>query len=439
HNMQALNVTLEEAASWIQPYSRVFLSGNAATPIPFLEALETRTDRLKGVEFCGLLQMGTALKPEAGAPFHYRSFFLGPHDRMGLANGVVDYVPIFLSEIPRVLRSGHLPLDWAVVMVSPPDAHGYMSLGTEVIASKAAVENAARTIALVNPHMPRVHGDCFIHTSQVFAQVEVDCPLQTLDEIPFTEVEAQLGAHIAQLIEDGDTLQLGIGNIPNAVLHALKGKKDLGLHTEMVSTGILRAVQEGIITGARKTLHPEKIIGTLMLGTQELYDFAHDNPLLEMHPSDYVNNPMVIAQNRHMVAINTALEVDLTGQVCADSIGTRMYSGFGGQLDFMRGASMSEGGKPIIAVTSTANVKSTPCSRITPLLKPGSGVVTTRGDVRYVVTEYGIADLYGRTLSERAEALIGIAHPAFREELHQGAWNRGLFPRAINLGLQTQH
>lgn len=436
--MHALSVTLEEAASWIQPYTRVFLSGNAATPTPFLEALESHLHSLKGVEFCGLLQMGTALKPVAGSPFHYRSFFLGPHDRMGIGNGVVDYVPIFLSEIPRLIRSGHIPLDWAVVMVSPPDQHGYMSLGTEVIASKAAVESAARTIALINPHMPRVHGDAFIHMSQVFATVDIDHPLPTLEEIPFTEVEQKLGHNIASLIEDGDTLQLGIGNIPNAVLHALKGKKDLGLHTEMVSTAILNALKEGIITGSRKTLHPEKIIGTLMLGSRELYNFAHDNPLLEMHPSDYVNNPMVIAQNRNMVAINTALEVDLTGQVCADSIGTRMYSGFGGQLDFMRGAAMSEGGKPIIAVTSTANVKGVQHSRITPLLKPGSGVVTTRGDVRYVVTEYGIADLYGKTLSERAEALIHVAHPDFRETLHKGAWDRGLFPRSVHLGLQTQ-
>ena len=347
--------------------------------------------------------------------------------------GVKGYVtfntlifPDELAEAARTLRSiVAAGVDAAIVQVSPPDEHGFCSLGVEVIATKAAVEAAPIVIAMVNPRMPRTLGDTFVHVSRFTAIVEVDWPLPELKREGFGEVERRIGEHVAGLIEDGATLQMGIGAIPDAVLASLEGRRDLGVHTEMISDGVLEAWEKGLITGAKKSLHPGKIVGTFVLGSERLYRFVHDNPLFELHPADYVNDPFVIAQNRKMVAINSAIEVDLTGQVVADSIGTRIYSGFGGQLDFIRGAARSEGGKPIIALPSTAKGQ----SRIVPFLKPGAGVVTTRADVHYVVTEWGVAELFGRSLRERAKALIAIAHPDFREALLQGAWERGLLPR----------
>ncbi len=418
----------EDAVGLIRSGMRVFLSGNAATPTPLLKALAARKDELEGVELVHLLQMGEDpfLGEEMEGHFRRRALFVGPADREAVNQGRADYVPIMLHQVPWLFKRGILPLDAAIVQVSPPDEHGFCSLGVEVIATKAALEVAPLVIALVNPRMPRTLGDTFVHLSRFSAIVEMDWPLYELKRTGFGEVEKRIGAHVAGLIEDGSTLQMGIGAIPDAVLASLEGRKDLGVHTEMISDGILEAWEKGLITGAKKTLHPGKIVGTFVLGSERLYRFVDDNPLFELHPADYVNDPFVIAQNRKMVAINSAIEVDLTGQVVSDSIGTRIYSGFGGQLDFIRGAARSEGGKPIIALPSTAKSQ----SRIVPLIRPGAGVVTTRADVHYVVTEWGVAELFGRSLRERALALINIAHPDFREELLKAAWERRLIPRA---------
>jgi acyl-CoA hydrolase len=418
----------EDAVTLIRSGMRVFVSGNAATPTPLLEALAARKDELEGVELIHLLQMGhdPFAGPEMEGHFRRRSLFVGPADRDSVNQGRADYVPIMLHQVPWLFKRRVLPLDAAIVQVSPPDEHGFCSLGVEVIASKAALEVAPIVIAMVNPRMPRTLGDTFVHVSRLTAIVEMDYPLPELRREGFREVERRIGENVASLIEDGATLQMGIGAIPDAVLASLEGRRDLGIHTEMISDGVVEALEKGLITGSRKTLHPGKIVGTFVLGSERLYRFVHDNPLFELHPADYVNDPFVIAQNRKMVAINSAIEVDLTGQVVADSIGTRIYSGFGGQLDFIRGAARSEGGKPIIALPSTAKGH----SRIVPYLKPGAGVVTTRADVHYVVTEWGVAELFGRSLRERAMALIGIAHPDFREELFQAAWERKLLPRS---------
>ena len=409
----------EDAVGLIRSGMRVFVSGNAATPTPLLKALAARKDELENVELVHLLQMGEDpfASLEMEGHFRRRSLFVGPADREAVNQGRADYVPVMLHQVPWLFKRGILPLDAAIVQVSPPDEHGFCSLGVEVIATKAAVETAPIVIAMVNPRMPRTLGDTFVHVSRFTAIVEVDWPLPELKREGFGEVERRIGEHVAGLIEDGATLQMGIGAIPDAVLASLEGRRDLGVHTEMISDGVLEAWEKGLITGAKKSLHPGKIVGTFVLGSERLYRFVHDNPLFELHPADYVNDPFVIAQNRKMVAINSAIEVDLTG--------TRIYSGFGGQLDFIRGAARSEGGRPIIALPSTAKGQ----SRIVPFLKPGAGVVTTRADVHYVVTEWGVAELFGRSLRERAKALIAIAHPDFREALLQGAWERGLLPR----------
>jgi acyl-CoA hydrolase len=338
--------------------------------------------------------------------------------------GVADYTPIFLSEIPALFSTRVLPLEVAMLQVSPPDEHGFMSLGIEVLASKAAAETARTVIVQVNEHMPRVLGDSFLHVSRVHAIVEANEPLPELENSGFGDVERQIGRHIAAMIPDGATLQMGIGTIPDAVLASLSDKRDLGVHTEMISDGVMRAMEAGIFTGSRKTLHPGKALATLILGSRDLYRFVDNNPAFELHPSTYTNDPFIIAQNDNLIAINSALEVDLTGQVCAESIGTTIYSGFGGQLDFIRGAARSRGGKPIIALAATA--RGGELSRIVPQLKPGAGVVTTRGDVHYVVTEFGVAQLYGKTLRQRAQALIDIAHPQFRESLERAAKERKL-------------
>jgi len=334
-------------------------------------------------------------------------------------------VPVFLSEIPRLIKSGAQPVDVAFLHISPPDEHGFCSYGVGVECTKAAAERAKTVIALVNPQMPRALGDSFIHASRLTHVVEIDRPVVELPPAgPVGEVARAIGQNVAGLIEDGATLQMGIGEIPDAVLLFLKDKRDLGIHTEMFSDGVVELFESGVITNESKTLHKGKIVASFVLGSRRTFDFLDNNPFVEFHPSDYVNDPFVIAQNEKMVAINSALSVDITGQVCADSIGPFIYSGFGGQVDFIRGASRSRGGKPIVALPSTAREGSV--SRIVDTLCPGSGVVTTRGDVHHVITEYGVASLYGKSLRERARELIGVAHPDFRDELRAAARGRKL-------------
>ncbi len=416
----------EEAASVIKSHERVYISGNAATPYVLMKALAPRKDELHNVELVHVLLLGEdpLSTPDMEGHFRHNSLFVGPADRKAINEGRADYIPIFLHEIPGLFLSGQMPLDAAIVQLSPPDEHGFMSLGVEVLSSKAAAEKAKVVIAQVNDKMPRVLGDSFVHVSRVHKIVEVSEALPQLEKTPFSEVEMKIGKFIADLIEDGNTLQLGIGGIPDAVLASLKGRRDLGIHTEMVSDGVMEAIEAGIITGTQKTFHPGKVIITFALGSQRLYDFVDNNPIIEAHPTDYVNHPFNVARNDNMVAINSAIEVDITGQVCSDSIGTYIFSGFGGQVDFIRGAAQSKGGKPIIALPATA--KNGEMSRIVPYLKQGAGVVTTRGDVRYVVTEFGVAYLHGKNLHERAQALINIAHPKFRPELIREAKARHL-------------
>ncbi|MCS6925678.1 MAG: 4-hydroxybutyrate CoA-transferase [Candidatus Binatia bacterium] len=414
-----------EAVRLIKSGDRVFTSGNAATPRLLLRALVERAPELERVELLHLLLVGDEFSaPGLERHLRHNAFFVGPGDRQAVNTGSADYTPVFLSEIPALFLSGQIHLDVALLQTSLPDEHGFMSLGVEVLASKAAAESARTVIVQVNAQMPRVLGDSFLHVSRVHAIVESDEPLPELAGGTYGEVEKRIGEHIATLIPDGATLQLGIGTIPDAVLASLTGKRALGIHTEMVSDGVMRAMEAGIITGARKTLHPGKVVATLILGSQTLYRFVHNNPAFELHPSSYTNDPFIIAQNDNLIAVNSAIEIDLTGQVCADSIGTAIYSGFGGQLDFIRGAARSRGGKPIIALPATAQGGTV--SRIVPLLKPGAGVVTTRGDVHYVVTEFGVAYLYGKTLRQRARALIDIAHPQFRDTLERAARERKL-------------
>lgn len=419
-------VTAEEAVSVIKSNERVYISGNAATPYVLMRALALRKDDLENVELSHVLLLGEdpLSKPEMEGHFRHNSLFVGPADRKAINEGRADYIPIFLHQIPNLFYSGQMPLDVTILHLSPPDEHGFMSFGVEVLASKAAAETAKIVIAQVNEKMPRVLGDSFIHVSRVHKIVEISEDLPQLEKKPFSEVERKIGHFIADLIEDGSTLQLGIGGIPDAVLSALKGRRDLGIHTEMVSDGVMEAIEEGIITGAKKTFHPNKVILTFLLGSQRLYDFADNNPVFESHPTDYTNHPFNVSQNDNMVAINSAIEVDITGQVCSDSVGTYIYSGFGGQVDFIRGAAHSKGGKPIIALPSTA--KGGEMSRIVPFLKKGAGVVTTRADVKYIVTEYGIAYLHGKNLQERTKSLINIAHPKFRPDLIKEAKNRNL-------------
>ncbi|MEJ2367871.1 MAG: acetyl-CoA hydrolase/transferase C-terminal domain-containing protein [Acidobacteriota bacterium] len=416
--------TAEEAVARIQSGDWVMLSGNAAAPYDLMEALAVRAPELEDVTLSHVLLLGDdpLSKPGMEKAFYHNSLFVGPADRASVNDGRAAYVPIHLHMIPKAIRSGACPVDVATVMCSPPDEHGFMSLGVEVMATKAALDMAKTIIVQVNDQMPRVHGDSFMHISRATCIVEASRPLVELEGKPATDVEVKIAQYIADMIPDGATLQLGIGGIPDAVLSLLKDKRDLGIHTEMLSDGLVRAMEQGVITGTRKTLHPGKVVATFILGTSLLYDYVHDNPLFELHPVEHTNNPFVIAQNDNMIAINSALEIDLTGQVCSDSIGTYIYSGFGGQLDFIRGAAASKNGKPIIAVPSTA--KKGTLSRIVPTLKPGSGVVTTRADVHYVVTEYGVASLWGKNLSERARELIRIAHPDFREELEAAARER---------------
>jgi len=419
-------VSAEEAVSDIKSGQRVYISGNAATPYVLVKSLAARKDELKDVELVHVLLLGDDpfSRPEMQGHFRHNSLFVGPADRKAINEGRADYVPIFLHQIPNLFYSGQMPLDVALLHLSSPDEHGFMSYGVEVLCSKAAAETAKKVVAQVNEQMPRVLGDSFIHVSRIDKIVEVSEPLPELKKKPFSDVEKKIGGYVADLIDDCSTLQLGIGGIPDAVLAALKDRQDLGIHTEMVSDGVMEAIESGVITGAKKTSHPYKVILTFLLGSKKLYDFADNNPVFEAHPTDYTNHPFIVSQNDNMVAINSAIEVDITGQVCSDSIGKFIYSGFGGQVDFIRGAAHSKGGKPIIALPSTAQKGKS--SRIVPFLKKGAGVVTTRADVTFVVTEYGVAYLHGKNLQERTIALINIAHPKFRDELIKEAKARNL-------------
>jgi acyl-CoA hydrolase len=427
-NYKSKLTTAAEAVQMVKTGDRVYYAGNAAIPQALVRALAERKDELKHVQLNHVLLLGDDPLSAPGMEKHFRhnSLFVGPADRKAVNDGRADYVPIFLHQIPRLFSQGIVPLDVAMVMVSPPDEHGFMSLGVETLASKAACRAAKAVIAQVNAQMPRVLGDSFLHVSRVEAIVEHTERLPTLVSKPATEVEQAIGANIVPLIEPGATVQMGIGGIPDAVYAALDGPLDLGIHTEMISDGAMQAIMRGVVTGNAKSLHPGKVVITFALGSDTLYEYLDNNPFIEAHPVEYVNDPVVASQNDNLVAINSAVEVDLTGQVCSDSIGPYIYSGFGGQVDFIRAAARSKGGKPIIAIPSSA--KRGEMSRIVPFLKHGAGVVTSRADVHYVITEHGVANLFGKNLRERAEALINIADPKFRDELIQAAKERKLLP-----------
>ncbi len=424
---QARKVTAATAIQAIADGDNVYLSSNCSTPQQLLAALvdRARADDIQDVTIHQLLTIGGAdyVAPETAGKIRANALFIGPNIRAAVQAGRADFTPVFLSEAPLLFREGVIPLDVALVQVSPPDEHGFCSFGVEVGLTKPAAEAARIIIAEVNEQMPRTLGNSFIHVSKLTHIAPVDYPLIELPQGAPGDLEKAIGAHIAEMIPDGATLQLGIGAIPDGVLHYLQDKRDLGVHSELFSDGVVNLVEMGVVTNERKTLHRGKIIAGMLLGTSKLYEFVDDNAMVELHPQDYVNDPFIIAQNENMISINSAIEVDLTGQVCADSIGPRLYSGVGGQVDFVRGAARSKGGKPIIALPSTA--RDGAISRITPMLKPGAGVVTTRNDVHYVVTEFGVADLYGKTIRQRVNALIGIAHPNFRAELRQQARQLG--------------
>jgi len=400
---------------------RVYLTGNCSVPQTLLSALVQRAPELRDVEIVQVLTVGPAdyVAPEMAGHLRVNTLFISDNVRAAVNEGRADFTPVFLSEVPRLFKSGLLATDVALVHVSPPDEHGFCSFGIEVGMTKPIAQSAKVVIAEMNPRMPRTLGDSFIHLSKLDLVVPVDYPLPEIRMGDTSETIQRIADHVAGLIPDGATLQTGIGAIPDAVLSRLGSHKDLGIHTELFSDGIIDLIARGVITGERKTLHPGKVIAGFVLGTQRLYDFIHDNPVIELHPQDYVNDPFVIAQNVRMVAINSAIEVDLTGQVCADSIGPRLYSGVGGQLDFIYGASRSQGGVPVIALPSTA--LGGRASRIVGTLKPGSGVTTSRNHIRYVATEHGVADLYGKTVRERARSLIAIADPRFRDDLERSA------------------
>ncbi|PWB78338.1 MAG: 4-hydroxybutyrate CoA-transferase [Holophagae bacterium] len=419
--------TAERAVTDIRSGDRVWVHPGCNTPVRLIEAMVARAPELQNVEVAHILTVASApyVAPGMEGRFRHRALFMGGNVREAVNAGRADFVPIHLHEIPKLISSGFMPIDVALVHVSPPDEHGFCSFGVGVDATKAAVESARTTIALVNQQMPRTLGDSFVHVSKLSHVVEVDEPVLELAMAPeISEVARRIGRNVASLIPDGATLQMGIGEIPDAVLIYLKDKKHLGVHTEMFSDGLVGLFEAGVVTNERKTLHRGKIVTSFVLGTRKAFSFVDNNPFMEFHPNEYVNDPFIVAQNDNMVAINSALSVDLTGQVCADSIGTFVYSGFGGQLDFIRGAARSKGGVPIIALPSTA--KNGTLSRIADTLLPGSGVVTTRADVHYVVTEHGIANLHGRSLRERARQLIDIAHPDFREQLERAAAARKL-------------
>ena len=413
-----------EAARVVTSGQRVFVHGSAATPISLVNALLDRAGEIADVELVAITTLGALEwnRPSVQESFFLNSLFVSANVREWVDGDRGDYVPVFLSEIPALFKDGFLPLDVALLHVSPPDEHGYCSLGTSVDAARTAASVARTVVAQINPRMPRTHGEGHIHVSRIAVAYEETCELP---EVHYgaadDEVATRIGQRVAALVDDGSTLQMGIGTIPDAVLRFLDGHRGLGIHTEMFSDGVIPLVEKGVVTNEHKKVSPGKIVTTFALGTRKLYDFVHDNPFVAFHDVSWVNDTAVIRKNQKVVAVNSALEIDLTGQVCADSIGIRQYSGIGGQMDFMRGASLSAGGKPIIALPSTTRKG---ISRITPLLKEGAGVVTTRGHVQWVVTEHGAVNLYGRGLQQRARLLISIAAPEHRETLERAYHDR---------------
>ena len=409
-------VTAEEAVKVIKSNDRVYIQAAAAVPQELMDAMTDRHEELRNVEVCHLHIEGNApyADPKYKDSFHVNSLFIGHNVRHTLKAGNGSYTPVFLSEVPLLFKRNILPVDVAFIQVSPPDRHGYCSLGVSVEAMLAAIDNAKHVIALINVQMPRVHGEGIIHISELDTFVEINRPLPEFILPTPNEIENKIGDHIAELIDDRSTLQMGIGSIPNAVLSRLGNHKDLGLHTEMFSDGVIDLILKDVINCNYKGINAGRVLTTFLMGSKKLYDYVDDNPFIEMRSCDYVNDVANIRKNPKMVAINSAIQVDLSGQVCADSIGTRMYSGVGGQMDFIRGASLSEGGKAIIAMPSTT---SNGISRIVPFINPGAGVVTTRAHVQYIVTEYGVANLYGKTIKQRVAELVNIAHPDHRERI----------------------
>jgi 4-hydroxybutyrate CoA-transferase len=412
-------MTADEALRCVKSGMRVYIQPGCAEPETLVEALLRRAPAVRDVEIVHMMTMGCApyVAPEMAGHFRHNAMFIGGNVRDAINDGRADYTPIYLSEIEGLFESGAMPIDVALIEVSPPDSHGFCSFGVGVDTSLTAAKVARQVVAQINDQMPRTYGDSFIQVSDIDSFVESSRPLCALKKPVLTELHGAIARNVASLIDDGSVLQTGIGGIPDAVLPLLRDRKDLAVHSELVSDGVIPLIEAGVITGARKNFKPRKIILGFALGTKDLFSFVDNNPIFEFHPTAYTNDPAFIARNDNMVAINSALQIDLTGQVCSDSIGNQFYSGIGGQVDFLRGSSRSKGGKPIIAISSTA--KSGAISRIVPMLDPGAGVVTSRGLVRYVVTEYGVAFLHGKTIRDRAKALIEIAHPKFRQELYE--------------------
>ena len=411
--------TPDDALRCVQSGMRVYVQPGCAEPETLVEALMRRGPQVRDVEIVHLLTMGAApyVAPEMTGHFRHNAVFIGGNVREAINDGRADYTPIYLSEIEELFESGSMPIHVALLQLSPPDRNGFCSFGVGVDTSLTAAKCARFVVAQINDQMPRTYGDSFIHVNDLGYVVESSRPLCAMKRAQVTELQTAIARNVASLIEDGAVLQTGIGGIPDAVLPLLTDRKDLGVHSELVSDGVIPLIEAGVINGERKNFKPRKIIAGFVLGTKLMFDFVDNNPIFEFHPTSYVNDPALIARNDKMVAINSALQIDLTGQVCSDSIGNQFYSGIGGQVDFLRGASRSKGGKPIIAISSTA--KDGEISRIVPMLSAGAGVVTSRGLVRYVVTEFGVAYLHGKCIRERATALIEIAHPKFRQELYE--------------------
>jgi len=416
-------VSADKAVSLVNSGDRVFIQGAAMTPNLLVDALCDRYEEIKDVEIVSIHTEGSARYTQEPCchSFKLNSCFVGSNVRTAVNSSEGGYIPIFLSEIHQLFRRNILPLDVAIVQVSPPDKHGYCSLGVSVDISLPAIQTAKKVIAEVNPQVPRTHGDGIIHMSHIDYAIEIDAPIHVHEIQPISEIESQIGKNVASLIEDGATLQMGIGNIPNAVLQNLGGHSRLGIHTEMFSDGLLPLIESGVVTGEDKIVKPGKIVTSFAVGSQKLYDFVDDNPIVHFKEAAYTNDTSIIRRNPKMTAINSAIEIDLTGQICADTIGRRQFSGVGGQMDFIRGASLSKGGKPIFAMPS---VTSKGISKITPCLQEGAGVTTTRAHVHYVATEYGVVDLFGKNIKERANLLISIAHPDHRERLEKASHER---------------
>ena len=429
--------TTDDALRYVESGMRVYIQPGCAEPETLVEALIRRAPFVRDVEIVHMMTMGCApyVAPEMAGHFRHNAVFIGPNVREAVNDGRADYTPIYLSEIEELFESGAMPIDVALVEVSPPDSHGFCSLGVGVDTTLTAAKCARYVVAQVNNFMPRTYGDSFIHVSDIDAVVESSRPLCELRKPVVTDMHVAIARNVAALIEDGAVLQTGIGGIPDAVLPFLMDRKDLGVHSELVSDGVMPLIEAGVVTGARKNFKPRKVIAGFVLGTRKMFEFVDNNPIFEFHPTAYTNHPALIARNDNMVAINSALQVDLTGQVCSDSIGNQFYSGIGGQVDFLRGAAGSKGGKPIIAISSTA--KNGTISRIAPMLSPGAGVVTSRGLVRYVVTEHGVAYLHGTSIRERAQALIEIADPRFREELYEYCERTKWLQRRVVPGPET--